>query len=342
MALEGPPRLPLRRLDGLHARHAGEPRGVPPGLQPDGRDQLRHRPDRGRHLAVVRRDPRPGRLPLRGQGARRGQPATAALGRAVPRRRAAGGPPDVGLGRHAPAQGAGRRYRQPALGPPPGRLPQGDPPGKDDHLVVWRKPTSIRSVDRRTYNALPDSITVRETRFRVEQPGFRTRSVVVVTTLLDPEQASREDLASLYRARWNNELDLRSIKVTLQMDMLRCRTPGLVRKEIWAHVLAYNLVRTVMAQAAAREEVAPRSVSFKATLQVLEAFRPLIDHQADHGAGHRAVLCEQVLRAIAAHRVADRPDRYEPRMAKRRPEKYDRLTRPRAEIKRAMARGAQK
>src|SRR5947209_14213928 len=88
--------------------------------------------------------------------------------------------------------------------------------GKDDHLVVWRKPTSIRSVDRRTYNALPDAITVREARFRVEQPGFRTRSVVVVTTLLDPEQASREDLASLYRARWNAELDLRSLKSAMR------------------------------------------------------------------------------------------------------------------------------
>src|SRR4051794_19136338 len=103
--------------------------------------------------------------------------------------------------------------------------------GKDDHPVVWKKPSSIRSVDRATYNALPGSITVREVRFRVEQPGFRTRSVVVVTTLLDPAQASKEEPASLYRARWNNELDLRSIKVTLQMDVLRCKTPELVRKE---------------------------------------------------------------------------------------------------------------
>ena len=188
-------------------------------------------------------------------------------------------------------------------------------------------------MDRQTYNALPDSITVREVRFRVEQPGFRTRSVVVVTTLLDPEQASKEELASLYRARWNNELDLRSIKVTLQMDMLRCKTPELVRKEIWTHVLAYNLIRTVMAQAAAGEGVPPRSISFKATLQVLEAFRPLIAYQAHRGAGHRAALYEQLLRAIAVHRVADRPDRFEPRMAKRRPKRYDRLTRPRAEIK---------
>src|SRR3954463_5182590 len=200
--------------------------------------------------------------------------------------------------------------------------------GKDDHVVVWKKPSSIRSVDRATYNALPDSITVREVRFRVAQPGFRTRSVVVVTTLLDPAQASSEELASLYRARWNNELDLRSIKVTLQMDVLRCKVPDLVRKEIWTHVLAYNLIRTVMAQAAAGDGVSPRSISFKATLQVLEAFRPLIACRARRGAGYRAALYAQLLRAIAVHRVADRPDRFEPRMAKRRPKRYDRLTRP--------------
>ena len=157
----------------------------------------------------------------------------------------------------------------------------------------------------------------------MEQPGFRTRSVVVVTTLLDPAQASREELASLYRARWNNELDLRSIKVTLQMDMLRCKTPELVRKEIWAHVLAYNLIRTVMAQAAAGEGVAPRSISFKATLQVLEAFRPLIADRAGRGAGQLAALYERLLRAIAVHRVADRPDRFEPRMTKKGPRGYE-------------------
>ena len=214
--------------------------------------------------------------------------------------------------------------------------------GKDDHLVVWRKPSSIRSVDRKTYNALPDAITVREVRFRVERPGFRTRSVVVVTTILDPAQASSEELASLYRARWNNELDLRSIKVTLQMDRLRCKTPELVRKEIWTHVLAYNLIRTVMAQAAAREDAPPRSISFKAALQVLEAFRPLIAFRAVRGARRLASLYEQLLRAIAAHRVADRPDRFEPRLAKKGPRPYQNLTRPRREIKLQMLKRASK
>jgi hypothetical protein len=157
-----------------------------------------------------------------------------------------------------------------------------------------------------------------------------------VTTLLDPEQTTKEDLATLYRARWNNELDLRSIKITLQMDMLRCKTPELVRKEIWTHVLAYNLIRTLMAQAASLFGIPLRSISFKATLQILEAFQPLIAYQAYRGFRHREALYQHMLLAIAVHRVADRPDRFEPRMTKRRPKNYDRLTRPRQEIKRMM------
>ena len=82
----------------------------------------------------------------------------------------------------------------------------------------------------------------------MSQPGFRSKSIVVVTTFLDPLEMTKEDLAFLYRARWNNELDLRSIKITLQMDEMRCKTPELVRKEIWTHILAYNLIRTIMAK----------------------------------------------------------------------------------------------
>jgi len=206
--------------------------------------------------------------------------------------------------------------------------------GKDDHLVVWRKPTSIRSVDRRTYHALPDAITVREARFRVMQPGFRTRSVVVATTLLDPTQATREELAELYRARWHAELDLRSLKATMQMGELRCKTPEMVRKEVWAHVLAYNLVRTVMAQAAARHEIPPRSISFTGAMQTLEAFRPLLAARATTG---RRDLCQELLDAIATHRVADRPDRFEPRLKKRRKDYCGWFSKPRAELKRQMA-----
>src|SRR5256885_3456759 len=190
--------------------------------------------------------------------------------------------------------------------------------GQEDHVVQWRKPTSIRSVDRAAYRALPEAVTVREARVRVAQPGFRTRSVVVVTTLLDPKQATKEELAELYRARWNNELDLRSLKSTMQMGELRCKTPEAVRKEVWAHVLAYNLIRRVMAQAAARHEVPPRSISFKGAMQTLEAFEPLLALGPARDAAGRRDLYQEVLDAIATHRVADRPDRFEPRLKKRR------------------------
>jgi hypothetical protein len=211
--------------------------------------------------------------------------------------------------------------------------------GPDDHVVQWCKPTSIRSLDRETYHALPDSITVRETRIRVRQPGFRTREIVVVTTLLDPEQTTTEDLATLYRARWHNELDLRSLKSAMQMGELRCKTPELVRKEVWTHILAYNLLRTVMAQAAARHGVLPRTISFTGAMQTLEAFQPLLEFGARQDAAGRLRLCHDLLAAIASHRVGDRPDRYEPRRKKRRRNNYDWLTKPRAEMKRKMAQG---
>lgn len=211
--------------------------------------------------------------------------------------------------------------------------------GPEDHLVHWRKPTSIRSVDRPTYNALPESITVREARIRILQPGFRTRSMVVVTTILAPAQASKEELARLSRSRWNNELDLRSIKSTLQMHELRCKTPELVRKEIWTHILAYNLIRTVMAQAAAKHDLLPRSISFKGTLQALEAFQPVIELQAGQGSAHRWQLLQQLLAVVATHRVAERPDRFEPRVKKHRRNHYNWLMNPRADVKREMAKG---
>lgn len=208
--------------------------------------------------------------------------------------------------------------------------------GKDDHIVKWMKPRKPPTIDRKTYDALPEFLLVRECRIRIERPGFRVRCLVIATTLLNAEEYTKDELAQLYRARWNEELDLRSIKITMQMDLLRCKTPELVRKEIWAHVLAYNLIRTIMAQAASHIGIRPRSVSFKATIQILEAFQPVIAHQSHWGIQHRQELYQQLLKAIATHRVADRPDRFEPRMKKRRPNTYNRLSRPRQEIKREM------
>jgi len=211
--------------------------------------------------------------------------------------------------------------------------------GNGDHVVIWLKPTKPRSIDRATYDALPESLTIRECRIRVEQPGFRVKTLIVATTLLDAVQFTKDDLAQLYRARWNAELDLRSLKQTLQMDILRCKTPELVRKEIWTHVLAYNLIRTIIAQAATKHDIEPRSISFKGAVQTLEAFQPVIAIQGQEDSALRNRLYQQLLDAVAIHRVADRPDRYEPRRKKRRPKPYDRLMKPRWQAKRDMLKG---
>jgi len=211
--------------------------------------------------------------------------------------------------------------------------------GHDDHLVTWLKPTKPRSMDRQTYDGLPEFLTIRETRVHIQQAGFRTTTLVIATTLLDSQEVTQADLAQLYRARWNAELDLRSLKRTLQMDVLRCKTPELVRKEIWTHVLAYNLIRTIMAQAATKHGMEPRSISFKGAVQTLGAFQPVIAIQGEHDSTARGRLYQQLLDAIAVHRVADRPDRYEPRLRKRRPKHYGFLRKPRLETKRDMAKG---
>ncbi len=211
--------------------------------------------------------------------------------------------------------------------------------GPGDHLVQWTKPTKPRSIDRQTYDALPEFLVVRECRVRVEQPGFRVRSLVIATTLLDADEFSKDDLATLYRARWQAELNLRSLKETMQMRVLRCKTPELVRKELWTHILAYNLIRTIIAQAARKHGLEPRSISFKGAVQTLEAIQPVIALQGEDQAEARTSLYEEVLDAIASHRVADRPDRYEPRLRKRRPKHYGFLRKPRAAAKRDLLKG---
>ena len=135
---------------------------------------------------------------------------------------------------------------------------------------------------------------------RVEQPGFRTKEIIVVTTLLDPKAATKEDLESLYRSRWSQELDIRDIKITLQMDVLRCKSPELVRKEIWTHVLAYNLIRTIMAQAASQQAIHPREISFKETIQTLAAFQPLLGIDGRKDATYYQELYLQLLHAVAS------------------------------------------
>jgi hypothetical protein len=192
--------------------------------------------------------------------------------------------------------------------------------GKDDHLVSWSKPTRPKWMSRALYRKLPDQLTLREVRVQVVQKGFRTQSLVVVTTLLDAEEYPSEEIALLYRRRWQAELHLRSLKVVLQMDHLRCKKPERVRNEFWTHLLGYNLIRGVMATAAWQSGRSPWEISFKGTLQTLGQFLPLLMARATTEA-----WCVALLTAVAAHRVGNRPNRFEPRRVKRRPKHYPRL-----------------
>jgi hypothetical protein len=198
--------------------------------------------------------------------------------------------------------------------------------GRDDHLVVWTKPRRPEWMDAPTYQRLADQITVREVRVRVRIPGFRSQTLIVVTTLLDAETYSASEMAQLYRARWQAELDLRSLKAVLQMDVLRCESPEMVRKEIWVHLLAYNLIRKVMADAAEKHGILPREISFKTALEALLAFTPYMAQMAPTQA---EIYYAHLLDALARHRVGDRPDRSEPRLKKRRPKAYGYLKEPR-------------
>jgi hypothetical protein len=213
---------------------------------------------------------------------------------------------------------------------------QGEKLGHEDHLVVWRKSRQRRSwMGMLLFRRIPKTIVMRELRVRVDRKGFRTKQFVVVTSLLDPIKYPAKELAGLYRARWHAEIDIRSIKTLMQMDVLRCKTPEMVRKEIWAHMLVYNLVRGVMAEAAHRSGLQPRVLSLQGARQVIKGYRGDLAQATRAGA---ELLRADALLAIAAERVGDRPDRYEPRARKRREKMYPRLQQPRSVARKHLAR----
>jgi DDE family transposase len=207
--------------------------------------------------------------------------------------------------------------------------------GVEDHVVTWTRPDRPDWMDEATYERMPTELEVRELRFKVVQPGFRVDELVLVTTMVDPGRYSKEELADLFLQRWHIELDFRSIKCALKMDVLRCQSPEMVEKEIWMHLLAYNLIRGVMAEAARAHGREPRRVSFTGAWQTMKAFHASLSQASP---GRRGRLVAAMLRAIAGHRVGDRPGRVEPRATKRRPKKLRYLNEPRREArKRLMA-----
>jgi Transposase DDE domain len=205
---------------------------------------------------------------------------------------------------------------------------RGVPIGKYDHLVIWKKPQRPDWMDEETYRQYPDEMVIRELRVHVRgrHRKVRSRTITVVTTLCDYEEYRKADVAELYRLRWQAELNLRSLKTVMQMDVLRGKSPEMVRKELWAHFLAYNLIRKVMCQTAEQFDLKPWTISFKGALQTLNAFAlPLLSSEACS----LAELIEEMLLAIARHAVGNRPDRVEPRRIKRRPKPHKLLNMPR-------------
>jgi hypothetical protein len=193
--------------------------------------------------------------------------------------------------------------------------------GKSDQLVRWFKPrTKPRWMTQEAYDALPSELVVRELRYRVRRRGFRTRTITLVTTLLDPEKYPAKELAEQYLGRWEIEINFRHLKTTMGMDVLKCKTVEGVLKELAVYVLVYNLVRLVMLRAAGRQKVPPDRISFVDALRWLRDARDSDDPEA-------------MLDLIVNPK---RPGRVEPRVVKRRPKKYPLMTRPRQELRQAL------
>jgi hypothetical protein len=208
--------------------------------------------------------------------------------------------------------------------------------GHNDHVVTWTKPQRPKWMDQASYDSLPETLALREVRTIITKPGCRVKELVVVTSLRDHETYTKDEILDLYHERWHAEIDLRSIKTQMKMEILRCKTPEMVRKEIWAHLLAYNLVRKVMAQAAEEHKLTPRQISFASAMQTLNEFRTSLLHSS---AAELTEMTICILTAIASHRVGNRPGRCEPRKVKRRPKGYSRLLVPRAQERAKLIRG---
>jgi hypothetical protein len=206
--------------------------------------------------------------------------------------------------------------------------------GDCDKLVTWYKPKNCpKGLNKDEFNALPPSITVREIYSCIVIPGFRTERVSLITTLLDKATYPTLDIVGLYGQRWDVELDLKHIKTTLGMDVLRCKTPSMVRKEIYVYLLAYNLLRSLMWSAGTTYGTSPLRLSLQGTRHHLNNFIPEL-------LATSSTKCQpiyHILLKVIAHKVVpSRPGRSEPRVRKRRPKIYPLMTKPRHELRKQL------
>lgn len=202
--------------------------------------------------------------------------------------------------------------------------------GPGEHLVTWSRPERPAWMSEEVYATIPETLTVRQVEFDVSEPGKRTEAITVVTTLTDPVAYSAADIAELYGYRWNAELDIRHIKQTLHLDHVRCKSPEMVAREVWTTLLGYNLIRKVIASAAAVHDKQPRQLSFTGACDAIQSSWMLL---ATGSSRDPAELWRTALEGIATHEVGNRPGRIEPRVVKRRLQRYPLMTRPRQELR---------
>jgi hypothetical protein len=207
--------------------------------------------------------------------------------------------------------------------------------GKYDHIIVWNRPDCPKWMDTETYAQIPETLTLREIRFNIVEPGRRTKKIDVITTLTDADQYAKEEIAELYGFRWNSELDIRSIKSNLNLAHVRCKSPEMVHRELWTTILAYNLIRTTSAGAALLHDKQPRQISFTSTCQyVLASWMQLSNRLIDQAELDAYILT--MLEQIAGCEVANRPGRLEPRVIKRRRHGYKLMQKPRSQLRREL------
>jgi hypothetical protein len=206
--------------------------------------------------------------------------------------------------------------------------------GLADRLVTWTRPPRPEWMSEADYARIPETLTLRKLRFRVTEPNRRTEIITIVTTLIDPVAYPAKEIAKLYGFRWNVELDICVIKQPLGLDHLRCKTPAMIRREIWVALLAHNLIRKLIATAAVVHKKQPRQLGFTLACQsVLSSWMLL----ATGACRDPKAQWETTLAHIAANEVANRPGRIEPRVLKRRKHKYPLMTKPRNVLKKELA-----
>ena len=205
--------------------------------------------------------------------------------------------------------------------------------GPDDLLIKWDRPkyNSRLSYSRETLQQLPVELVLRQIRVSVDQPGFRTKEFYIVTTLLNSTKYPSKEIARLYLKRWDVELFFRDIKTTMGMDILRCQTPEMIRKEIIMNFIAYNCVRRLMYDAAEMADIAVRLVSFKGSLQAIRSWEPQLNHDKLNKT-ERSRMLNDLYGTVTGLPLKQRPGRREPRCLKRRLKNYQLLTKPRHEM----------